>query len=218
MAATRVLETMFFTAAEPAPPAEGPEDVPAEAPSDVNRNPAFVPSPLLLASAASTNPEALHLSPRATTLPPARSLPPHPYLPSPSVRVRLAPRLRFPLVRGCRSFGGPRLLRLRPRLPRLGDRRVVPAGRPASASAVPAGPLPRLRGGLRGQVPGVRRAHARPARPLRRDPALDDIAVRDGVVTLLTHSPAWPDSADHVKRLRRVTGIAEVNALPAAGN
>ena len=53
---------------------------------------------------------------------------------------------------------------------------------------------------------------------LRRDPALDDIAVRDGVVTLLTHSPAWPDSADHVKRLRRVKGIAEVNALPVAGH
>ena len=52
---------------------------------------------------------------------------------------------------------------------------------------------------------------------LRRDPALDDIAVRDGVVTLLTHTPAWPDSADHVKRLRRVKGIAEVNALPVAG-
>lgn len=53
---------------------------------------------------------------------------------------------------------------------------------------------------------------------LRRDPALDDIAVRDGVVTLLTHSQAWPDSADHVKRLRRVKGIAEVNALPVAGH
>ncbi len=44
------------TAAEPAPPAEGPEDVPAEAPSDVNRNPALVPSPLLRASAASSSP------------------------------------------------------------------------------------------------------------------------------------------------------------------
>jgi len=52
---------------------------------------------------------------------------------------------------------------------------------------------------------------------LRRDPALDDVAVRDGVVTLLTHTSAWPDSAEHVKRLRRVKGIAEVNALPVAG-
>ncbi len=44
------------TAAEPAPPAEGPEDVPAESPSDVHRNPALVPSPLLRASAASGSP------------------------------------------------------------------------------------------------------------------------------------------------------------------
>jgi len=52
---------------------------------------------------------------------------------------------------------------------------------------------------------------------LRRDPALDDVAVSDGVVTLLTHSPAWPDSAEHVKRLRRVKGIAEVTAVPVPG-
>ena len=45
-----------YTAAEPPPPAEGPEDVPAEASSDVNRNPALVPSPLLRASAASGSP------------------------------------------------------------------------------------------------------------------------------------------------------------------
>ena len=45
-----------YVVAEPAPPAEGPEDVPAEAPSDVNRNPALVPSPLLRASAASDSP------------------------------------------------------------------------------------------------------------------------------------------------------------------
>jgi hypothetical protein len=37
---------------EPAPPAEGPEDVPAEGPRDPNRNPALVPSPLLRANAA----------------------------------------------------------------------------------------------------------------------------------------------------------------------
>jgi hypothetical protein len=41
---------------EPAPPAEGPEDVPAEGPGDVNRNPALVPSPLLRLSAASSTP------------------------------------------------------------------------------------------------------------------------------------------------------------------
>lgn len=37
---------------EPAPPAEGPEDVPAEGPMDPNRNPALLPTPLLRESAA----------------------------------------------------------------------------------------------------------------------------------------------------------------------
>jgi len=37
---------------EPAPPAEGPEDVPAEGPRDPLRNPGLVPSPLLRANAA----------------------------------------------------------------------------------------------------------------------------------------------------------------------
>jgi hypothetical protein len=37
---------------EPAPPAEGPEDVPGEGPRDINRNPALVPSPLLRVNAA----------------------------------------------------------------------------------------------------------------------------------------------------------------------
>ena len=32
---------------EPAPPAEGPEDVPGEGPADVMRNPGVVPTPLL---------------------------------------------------------------------------------------------------------------------------------------------------------------------------
>jgi uncharacterized lipoprotein len=36
---------------EPAPPAEGPEDVPADRPLDPTQNPALVPSPLLRASA-----------------------------------------------------------------------------------------------------------------------------------------------------------------------
>lgn len=40
-------------ASEPAPPAEGPEDVPAEGPRDLVRNPALVPSPLLRDNAAS---------------------------------------------------------------------------------------------------------------------------------------------------------------------
>ena len=37
---------------EPAPPAEGPEDIPSEGPRDPGRNPALVPSPLLRANAA----------------------------------------------------------------------------------------------------------------------------------------------------------------------
>lgn len=37
---------------EPAPPAEGPEDVAAGRPLDPNRNPALLPTPLLRANAA----------------------------------------------------------------------------------------------------------------------------------------------------------------------
>jgi len=37
---------------EPPPPAEGPEDIPAEGPRDPIRNPALVPSPLLRDNAA----------------------------------------------------------------------------------------------------------------------------------------------------------------------
>ena len=40
---------------EPAPPAEGPTaDIPTEGPPDVNANPAYVPTPLLRTSAASS--------------------------------------------------------------------------------------------------------------------------------------------------------------------
>jgi hypothetical protein len=39
--------------AEPASPAEGPDDIAADAPNDVNRNPKLLPSPLLRQSAAS---------------------------------------------------------------------------------------------------------------------------------------------------------------------
>jgi hypothetical protein len=41
---------------EPAPPAEGPEDVPADAPSNVDHNPTLMPSPLLRYWAASRTP------------------------------------------------------------------------------------------------------------------------------------------------------------------
>jgi hypothetical protein len=43
-------------AGEPAPPAEGPEDIPAEGPQDPERNPKLVPTPLLRYSAASRTP------------------------------------------------------------------------------------------------------------------------------------------------------------------
>ena len=42
-------------AEEPAPPAEGPDDIPA-VPVDVRRNPGLVPTPLLRDSAASSTP------------------------------------------------------------------------------------------------------------------------------------------------------------------
>ncbi|MDP9464504.1 MAG: hypothetical protein M3P52_07770 [Actinomycetota bacterium] len=47
---------------------------------------------------------------------------------------------------------------------------------------------------------------------LRRDPTLKDVEVRDGVVTLLTSTAAWPDSGSHVQRLKRVKGIADVKS------
>lgn len=43
-------------AGEPAPPAEGPEDVPAEGPTDPERNPKMVPTPLLRYWASSRTP------------------------------------------------------------------------------------------------------------------------------------------------------------------
>jgi hypothetical protein len=53
---------------------------------------------------------------------------------------------------------------------------------------------------------------------LRRDPALKDLSVRDGVVTLMTTTAAWPDSGEHVRRLKRVKGIADVTALKLIDN
>jgi hypothetical protein len=41
---------------EPAPPAEGPEDVPPDAPNNVDHNPTLVPSPLLRYWASSRTP------------------------------------------------------------------------------------------------------------------------------------------------------------------
>jgi hypothetical protein len=48
---------------------------------------------------------------------------------------------------------------------------------------------------------------------LRRDPALTDLAVNDGVVTLLTSSSGWPEQETHVRRLLKIKGITDVKAL-----
>ena len=48
---------------------------------------------------------------------------------------------------------------------------------------------------------------------LRRDPALTDLAVHNGVVTLLTTSTNWPDEEDHLRRLLKIKGISDVKAL-----
>lgn len=46
--------TRYANNLAPVPPAEGPAaDIPSEGPPDVNANPAYVPTPLLRASAAS---------------------------------------------------------------------------------------------------------------------------------------------------------------------
>jgi hypothetical protein len=44
-------ESATSSLSEPAPPAEGPEDVPADRSMDPTRNPALVPSPLLRTNA-----------------------------------------------------------------------------------------------------------------------------------------------------------------------
>lgn len=51
---------------------------------------------------------------------------------------------------------------------------------------------------------------------LRRDPALKDLAVNDGVVTLMTNTAAWPDSDAHVRKLSKIKGIDDVKALTLA--
>jgi hypothetical protein len=45
---------------------------------------------------------------------------------------------------------------------------------------------------------------------------LKDLAVSDGVVTLMTNTTAWPDSAAHVRRLSKIKGIDDVTALTLA--
>ena len=45
---------------------------------------------------------------------------------------------------------------------------------------------------------------------LRRDPALRDLSVRDGIVTLLASQAGWPDPREHFAKLSRVKGISHV--------
>lgn len=50
---------------------------------------------------------------------------------------------------------------------------------------------------------------------LRRDPALRDISVKSGVVTLLTTDAEWPEPHNNqIRRLKGVKGISEVISRP----
>lgn len=50
---------------------------------------------------------------------------------------------------------------------------------------------------------------------LRRDPALKDLTVHNGVVTLLTTTAEWPDPLNNqLHSLKCVKGISEVTARP----
>ncbi len=53
---------------------------------------------------------------------------------------------------------------------------------------------------------------------LRQDPELQDIRVRDGVVTLATSTADWPHQADPVRKLEKIKGVTAVHAewSPAA--
>jgi len=53
---------------------------------------------------------------------------------------------------------------------------------------------------------------------LRRDATLEDLHVRDGVVTLLTTTAGWPDPRDQMVKLQRVKGITDVTTRVAAGD
>ena len=47
---------------------------------------------------------------------------------------------------------------------------------------------------------------------LRRDPSLRDLRVQDGLVTLQTNGPAWPDPQHQIARLKKIKGITGVTA------
>jgi hypothetical protein len=45
---------------------------------------------------------------------------------------------------------------------------------------------------------------------LRQDPGLQDVRVRDGVVTLATSRPDWPQHTNPMRQLEKVKGVASV--------
>lgn len=45
---------------------------------------------------------------------------------------------------------------------------------------------------------------------LRHDPALADLRVDGGVVTLMTTTAGWPDPRDQLWRIRRTSGVTDV--------
>lgn len=45
---------------------------------------------------------------------------------------------------------------------------------------------------------------------LRRDRAIEDLSVEDGVVTLHTTAPSWPERDRHLVRLRSIRGVYDV--------
>ena len=50
---------------------------------------------------------------------------------------------------------------------------------------------------------------------LRRDPALKDLSVRDGVLTVYADLPGWRGAGDRVDRLARVKGVTRVESAIA---
>lgn len=53
---------------------------------------------------------------------------------------------------------------------------------------------------------------------LRRDHALEDVRVDDGVVTLLTTTASWPDPRDQIWQLKRVKGVTDVRSTVATAS
>jgi len=49
---------------------------------------------------------------------------------------------------------------------------------------------------------------------LRRSPAIEDVVVNDGKVSLLSTAPTWPDVDRHLASLRRVKGVTDIECTP----